>query len=210
MLFRASPFHLCKRFFTPTNSRYNPSNTPVVQMTPTEPPDIKASALNDEQYEAELHSIRKRIIDFAITKLGTTMAEDIAQECMVLLLEKYPYVRDRAGMIKVAITIARNKIWECFRQKKRIAEMPEERIDDADIHRELERPQVADHILRAIVRLGEKCRSLLKLKLLEEKGSADIQRILGVNSINTIYTWERRCFKQLIEILGGTLYVRTD
>jgi RNA polymerase sigma-70 factor (ECF subfamily) len=128
----------------------------------------------------------------------------------MLLIQKYSHVRDQASMLKVAITIARNKMWEYLRQSRREAAFLEEPVDQVDIHRELERRQVIDRILPAMLRLPERCRHLLSLKLIHEKGSAEIQTILGANSINTVYTWERRCFKELINILGGTLYVRAD
>ena len=44
--------------------------------------------------------------------------------------------------------------------------------------------------------LGERCRELFKWKL-EGKSFPEIQKIMGQNSINTIYTWDLRCRKQL-------------
>jgi RNA polymerase sigma-70 factor, ECF subfamily len=177
----------------------------------------------EQQYESDLELIRKRIREFATakTKIGKDRAEDVAQGCIVVLMEKYPHIRDLTTMMKIAIVVARNKMFEQFRQDKREMQFPDDRgdhankfeeavPDPADFLREMERRQVVDRILGAMVRLGERCRDVLRLKLIESKGSASIKEILGVNSINTVYTWERRCLQQLIDIAGGTLYVGTD
>jgi RNA polymerase sigma-70 factor (ECF subfamily) len=44
---------------------------------------------------------------------------------------------------------------------------------------------------------------LFRLKL-EGKSFAEIQTILGARSINTIYTWDARCRKRLLELMGGS------
>jgi RNA polymerase sigma-70 factor (ECF subfamily) len=185
-------------------------------MTPTRSPEPPL----DQQYESNLELIRERIIKFATAKMKRG-AEDVAHGCIVVLIEKYAHVRDLPSMMKIAIGIARNKMFEQFRQDKREIQFPENTGDHANtfeeavpdpaaILPELERRQVVDLILGAMLRLGEKCRNVLRLKLIENKSSATIKEILGVNSINTVYTWERRCLQQLIDIAGGTLYVRTD
>jgi RNA polymerase sigma-70 factor (ECF subfamily) len=51
--------------------------------------------------------------------------------------------------------------------------------------------------------MGERCRKLFALKL-EGKSYTEIQAILGVGSINTVYTWDFRCRKHLMELMGGS------
>ena len=51
--------------------------------------------------------------------------------------------------------------------------------------------------------LGERCRELFRLKL-EGYTFAEIQARLKVTTLNTLYTWDFRCRKQLLERLGGT------
>ena len=53
-------------------------------------------------------------------------------------------------------------------------------------------------MIAVIAGMGERCRKLLALKL-EGKSFAEIRAILGVDSINTIYTWDFRCRRQLME-----------
>ena len=50
--------------------------------------------------------------------------------------------------------------------------------------------------------LGERCRDLLRLKL-EGKTFPEIQKIMGAAAINTIYTWDHRCRKNLLDAMGG-------
>jgi RNA polymerase sigma-70 factor (ECF subfamily) len=38
---------------------------------------------------------------------------------------------------------------------------------------------------------------------LDGKGFAEIQAILGAASLNTVYTWDLRCRKQLMELMGS-------
>ena len=48
----------------------------------------------------------------------------------------------------------------------------------------------------------ERCRDLLRYKL-EGRTFAQIQELMGAASINTIYTWDFRCRKHLLELMGG-------
>ena len=57
--------------------------------------------------------------------------------------------------------------------------------------------------LTAVVRkLGERCREIFRLKLLG-RSFAEIQEDLGAASINTVYTWDARCRKKLLGMMGG-------
>ena len=51
--------------------------------------------------------------------------------------------------------------------------------------------------------LGERCRELFRLKL-EGYTFPEIQKRLKVAALNTLYTWDFRCRKQLLERLGGS------
>ena len=54
-----------------------------------------------------------------------------------------------------------------------------------------------------IARMGERCRELFRLKL-QGRSFPEIQELLGAASLNTVYTWDHRCRKQLLEALGGS------
>ena len=66
-----------------------------------------------------------------------------------------------------------------------------------------ERQEMRDRLIAAVSQTGERCRKLFALKL-EGKTYAEIQTILGVASINTVYTWDFRCRKHLMELMGGS------
>ena len=65
-----------------------------------------------------------------------------------------------------------------------------------------ERAQTRDRLLHAISQMGDRCKRMFALKL-EGKGFGEIQVILGAASINTVYAWDFRCRKQLLELMGG-------
>jgi RNA polymerase sigma-70 factor (ECF subfamily) len=57
-------------------------------------------------------------------------------------------------------------------------------------------------LIEALQQLGERCRKLFRLKL-QGHTFPEIQQIFGERSINTIYTWDSRCRKQLLDLMGG-------
>jgi RNA polymerase sigma-70 factor (ECF subfamily) len=50
--------------------------------------------------------------------------------------------------------------------------------------------------------LGQRCRELIRLKL-QGKSFPEIQKIMGAAALNTVYTWDHRCRKNLMELMGG-------
>ena len=46
------------------------------------------------------------------------------------------------------------------------------------------------------------CRDLMRLKL-QGRSFPEIQKIMGASAINTVYTWDHRCRKHLLELMGG-------
>ncbi len=65
-----------------------------------------------------------------------------------------------------------------------------------------EQKERATQLIAALQQLGERCQKLFRLKL-EGHTFPEIQQIFGERSINTIYTWDSRCRKQLLALLGG-------
>ena len=59
-----------------------------------------------------------------------------------------------------------------------------------------------EHLYKAMGQLGERCRDLIRLKL-QGKTFPEIQKIMGATAINTVYTWDHRCRKHLLELMGG-------
>ncbi len=65
-----------------------------------------------------------------------------------------------------------------------------------------EQKERVGQLIEALQQLGERCRELFRLKL-QGHTFPEIQRIFGERSINTIYTWDSRCRKQLLALMGG-------
>ena len=65
------------------------------------------------------------------------------------------------------------------------------------------RKQIAERLAVAIPQLGPRCKELFRLKL-EGKTFPEIQTGFGAGSINTIYTWDHRCRKNLLELMGDS------
>ena len=157
-----------------------------------------------------LASLRERILAFATLRVSRAQAEDLIQEVLVVLHEKYSHIADLTELVPLAFQVLRFKMLDAHRKSLRRGEYNQESVEDLpladpgdDPATQLDQKQRVDRLLSAIGRLGERCRELFKWKL-EGKGFPEIQKIMGQNSINTIYTWDLRCRKQLLGLMGGT------
>jgi RNA polymerase sigma-70 factor (ECF subfamily) len=160
--------------------------------------------------EEILEHLRERIVAFAASRLGRDVAEDLAQEVLMLLHDKYPHVIRIEELIPLSMQILRFKIVATRRKSFRRGEAGQVSIDDIQVpdpgcnpDTYVERRELTAKMRNAIARLGERCRDIFRLKL-EGQTFAEIQHTMGAASINTIYTWDARCRKQLIEAMGGT------
>jgi len=160
--------------------------------------------------EQILASLRERIVAFAASRITRDVAEDLAQEVLVLLHEKYSHVTRLEELLPLSFQIVRFKMVSLRRKAARRGEYTQVSVEDiqlpdlgSDPVARLERKQMSERLTAAISRLEGRCRDLFRLKL-EGKTFAEIQTVLGANSINTIYTWDARCRKRLLELMGGS------
>jgi RNA polymerase sigma-70 factor (ECF subfamily) len=65
-----------------------------------------------------------------------------------------------------------------------------------------ERKQARERLRVAMRKLDGRCREMFRLKL-EGRTFPQIQVILEAASLNTVYTWDFRCRKQLLKLMGG-------
>ena len=155
-----------------------------------------------------LERLRARIVRFAASKLVGDAAQDLAQEVMLVLHERYSAVDRIEELVPLSLEIARLKIWAVRRKSHRRGEDSAVSVDDLPLpgreedplERTLRRERVAK-LEAALAGLGERCRELYRLKLLGHT-YPEIQKKLGVSALNTLYTWDFRCRKQLLERLG--------
>ena len=161
------------------------------------------------QRDEILARLRERIVVFAASQLSRDIAEDVAQEVLLLLHTKYREVALLEDLLPLSLQIARFKIVSLRRKAHRRGEDTQVQVEDVpvaavglDPAASLEKKEMLERLTAALAKLEGRCRELFRLKL-QGKGFAEIQQILGVKSINTIYTWDFRCRKQLLERLGG-------
>lgn len=156
-----------------------------------------------------LAQLRERIVAFAASRYRRDFAEDVAQEVLRLLHEKYSHVTDLAELVPLSLKIARFKIMSGVRTGQRRGEGTAIPVEDLPLHaagldpaEQAEQKEQVSKLKAALLTLGERCRDLIRYKL-QGKSFPEIQTIFGVASINTIYTWDFRCRKQLLQAMGG-------
>ena len=127
----------------------------------------------------------------------------------MLLHEKYGHLERPEDLLPLSLQIVRFKIASLRRKAARRGEYAQVSITDiplpdldsnpADY---LERREMLERLTHAVGRLGERCRQLIRLKL-QGRSFSEIQKIMGAGAINTVYTWDHRCRKNLLELMGG-------
>jgi len=157
-----------------------------------------------------LGGLRERILAFATLRISKDQAEDLTQDVLSLLHEKYAHVTELTELVPLAFQILRFKMLDAHRKALRRGEYNQESVEDLplvdpvdDPATQLDQKQRVDRLLVALGSLGERCRELFKWKL-EGKSFLEIQRLMGQKSINTIYTWDLRCRKQLLALMGNS------
>lgn len=166
--------------------------------------------LRDETLRHEiLAKLRERIVGFAASRLQRDVAEDLAQEALFVIHQKYAHVDRMEELLPLALQIVRFKMLALRRKSVRRGEYLQISVDEIQVADGASDPAVAaeraetrERLIRAISQMGERCRHMFALKL-EGKGFSEIQTILGAASINTVYAWDFRCRKQLLELMGG-------
>ena len=159
--------------------------------------------------EQILGRLRERIVSFAASHLSRDAAEDVAQEVLLVLHEKYPRLERVEDLLPLAFQIVRFKILSTRRKAARRGEYNQVSVDDLPLPAPeanpavlVERREMRERLVQAMTGLGGRCRELIRLKL-EGKTFPEIQKIMGAGTISTIYTWDHRCRKNLLEAMGG-------
>jgi RNA polymerase sigma-70 factor (ECF subfamily) len=156
-----------------------------------------------------LAQLRERIVAFAASRMGRDAAEDLAQEALILLEEKYPNVTELSELLPLSLQIVRFKMAGARRKSLRRGELSQVPVEEIQLpsatlspEEQVRRQQSVERLTTAVQRLGERCRELIRLKLLG-RSFAEIQEHFGAASINTVYTWDARCRKNLLDLMGG-------
>jgi RNA polymerase sigma-70 factor (ECF subfamily) len=108
-------------------------------------------------------------------------------------------------LLPLALEITRYKIMGARRKTVRRGEHLQISLDDLplaghdpDPFDQAARREQVDRLETALKSLGDRCRELFRLKLAGHT-FPEIQKRMGVAAINTLYTWDLRCRKQLME-----------
>ena len=160
--------------------------------------------------ETILTCLRERIVAFATLRISRDHAEDLAQDVLALLHDKYPHVIELTELIPLAFQVLRYKMLDVHRKALRRGEYNQESVDDLNLaatgdtpEAQLDQKQRVERLLTALRQLGERCQELFRWKL-EGRSFPEIQLLMGQKSVNTIYTWDLRCRKQLLSLMGGS------
>ena len=168
--------------------------------------------MNTVERNQLLAALRERIVRFAASRLSggvaDGVADDIAQEVLLVLHEKYPALDRVEDLLPWSIEIARFKILAARRKTVRRGENTQVSVedlplaaDDPDPLDQAVRRERLEHLETALKGLGDRCREIFRLKL-QGLTFIDIQKQMKVSSINTLYTWDFRCRKELRQRLG--------
>ena len=156
-----------------------------------------------------LAKLRERIVLYAAYHVSRDAAEDLAQEVLMLLHEKYAHLDRAEDLLPLSLQIVRFKIMSLRRKAVRRGEYSQVSITDIPLPDldsnpldQVARKEMMERLTRALGQLGGRCRELMRLKL-QGKSFPEIQKIMGAGAINTVYTWDHRCRKQLLERMGG-------
>jgi RNA polymerase sigma-70 factor (ECF subfamily) len=164
---------------------------------------------NNSEVEANsiLERLRERILRFATSRVTREAAEDIAQEVLLVLHEKYKHVERAEELVPLSIEIARFKIMGARRKSVRRGEYSQLSVEDlplasreADPFQQAAKREQLEHMEAALRALGDRCKDLFRLKL-EGMSFPEIQKRLKVDSLNTLYTWDFRCRKQVQDFM---------
>ncbi len=154
--------------------------------------------------------LRERMVAFAASRYVGAQAEDLAQEVLMVLHTKYGHVTDLNELMPLAFQIMRFKLASYWRKISRHGDMnvvDAESFDlaseDANPLQSAQQKERLELLSKALLQLGERCREIFKYKL-QGKGFIEIQQIMKVANLNTLYTWDSRCRKELLNLMGGS------
>lgn len=156
-------------------------------------------------------SLLKRMAGAISRRFGRERAQDMAQRLIMVLLRKYPNVNDETELTRLAFTI------KGFIGLEELAEMQHSAQEPEDGWRDLAdgritpeeaviKRQLADCLQASILKLGVRCKELIRYRL-RELESSEVARLLKM-SVSTLYVTELRCHRRLKEILVADCGVR--
>lgn len=174
-----------------------------------EVPSTQADAERTLSRSEILSHLRERMVGFAASRYAREGAEDLAQEVLVVIHEKYEHVERMEDLVPLAFQILRFKLSAQRRKAFRHGEHQQVSVDEYPLHGDAPDPEQAavrremlEKLSKGIALMGKRCQELFRLKL-QGRTFPEIRELMGAEALNTIYTWDHRCRKQLLERMGG-------
>ncbi|HRA98335.1 MAG TPA: sigma-70 family RNA polymerase sigma factor, partial [Nitrospira sp.] len=107
-----------------------------------------------------LTSLRERILSFATSRVSKELAEDLTQEVLILLHEKYVRVTELTELVPLAFQILRFKLLDAHRKSLRRGEYHQESVDELPLANPgddpatlLDQKQRVDRLIAAVAQL---------------------------------------------------------
>jgi RNA polymerase sigma-70 factor, ECF subfamily len=171
---------------------------------------LTADLLMMNDREQILVRLRERLFAFAASHYGRDAADDLVQETLVVLEQKYAQVVALEELVPLSMQILRFKFAGLRRKVGRRGENTTVSVDEIPIpdpHQsvvdEMEKREMLDRLKACLPQLGKRCQELFQLKL-NGLQFAEIKVKMNAESINTVYTWDSRCRKELLTLMGGS------
>ena len=168
----------------------------------------------DQQINQIFSAIRVRLAAVVQYRIRDEKArEDVVQEAMLVLVEKYPSLPSKETAWLFAMRVLHHKVGDYYRRWQRqegrlvgLDHAEAEGVSDARAGAPrpdeiLERSEVEDRVRRAIDELGPECRRLV-LGLLDGQSRPALAAELN-KTIDALYKQLSRCTAQLRALLGG-------
>ena len=156
-----------------------------------------------------LACLRERIVRFAASRYARESAEDLAQEVLVVIHEKYSHLERMEDLVPLSLQILRFKLFAQRRKAVRHGEYTQVSVDEYPLHGDAPNPEevmarkeLLEKLTAGIAFLGKRCQELFRFKL-QGRTFPEIRELMGAEALNTVYTWDHRCRKQLLEWMGG-------
>ena len=157
--------------------------------------------------ERLLTGLRERIVAYAASRVGRDFAEDLAQEVLLVLETKYGHLDVVEDLVPVSFQILRFKMHDLRRKQARRGEFTA--VDATELQLTdgaegqlamLEREELLARLRAALATMEGRCREMFRHKL-DGRNFPEIQKLMGASNLNTVYTWDFRCRKLLLEQL---------
>src|SRR5215472_14031112 len=154
-------------------------------------PEGSAAGAAEVSRQETLSNLRERIVGFAASRIQRDAAEDLAQEVLILLHEKYGHLERLEDLLPLSLQIVRYKMMALRRKAQRRGEYTQVPVDEiqladdgADPLAAAQQREMRERLIAAISKMEERCRQLFALKL-EGRTFAEIQYRMGAATINT-------------------------